>query len=66
MKVLIWGSVSAVLFLSIWTAAHAFHTTMPEGFSRMQPMGLISAGFFWGCVVYMIRERIGGKRARSH
>ncbi len=58
MKPLAWGAISAVIFVSVWTLASVTGTTMPTGFATMQPMGLASAGVFWGAVLCMIRDRL--------
>lgn len=59
MKVLVWGAVGAMLFVSVSLACHLAATPMPDGFASMSPVSLLGAGFFWGAVIYMIRERVG-------
>lgn len=61
MKHIVWGAFGGALMLIIWTLAHVTKTTMPVGFADMQPMGLVGAGFFWGVVTGMVREKIGGQ-----
>lgn len=61
MKVLMWGAASAVLFLLVWTIAHVVNSPMPLGFAQMQPVGIVGAGFFWGVVLCVIRDKLGGR-----
>ncbi len=56
-KAVIWGAYGAILFVGVWTLAHFLGTTMPQGFAQMQPVAVLSVGFFWGAVVCMVRDR---------
>ncbi len=56
---LIWGAIGGLLTVGVWTVATVTQTTMPSGFASMQPMGLVSVGFFWGAALCMIRNRFG-------
>ncbi len=64
MKHIMWGAYGACLALIIWTLCQVTGTTMPNGLATMRPMGLVGAGFFWGVVLCMIRDKLGPKHAQ--
>lgn len=59
MRVLVWGAIGALLFVSVSLVCHLANTTMPESFASMSPVSLLGSGFFWGAALYMIREWVG-------
>ncbi len=55
---MIWGAWGAIIAVGIVMACNLCGVPLEPSLNTASPYALAAGGFFWGIVVYMIRDRL--------